>query len=104
MNNRIATCLSYVISTLAVLAVAHFCGAESHFLSIYWPVAFFALAGYDFYQSQVVEDGVSEIPAYCGNGATQKRSLGDNYVDRVIGYIFAAPIILPVRLYRALVR
>lgn len=104
MNNRILTCFAYVLSTMSVLAVAFFCGAESNFLSIYWPVAFFALAGYDFYQSQVVEDGVSEIPAYCETGSTEKRSLGDNYVDRVIGYLFVAPFVLPVRLYRVITR
>ena len=142
VNNRFATYIAYAISTLAVLAVVRFFDVGSAFVSFYWPLAFFVVAGLDFYRSQIVEDGASEVPAYlcasrvpsgvyvdqwgfarvdyfgcprqypAANQAepvndamcSQPRSLGDNYVDRVIGYIFTAPFILPVKLYQAFAR
>ena len=142
VKNRFATYLAYVVSALAVFAVVRLFNIGSEFVSFYWPAAFFAVAGLDFYKSQIVEDGASEVPAYvCASRAnsgtyvdqwgvfrvdyfgsprrfpaanqaepatdamcSQPRNLGDNYVDRVIGYVFTAPFILPVKLYQAFTR
>lgn len=138
MKNRPATYLAYALSALGVLAVAHFFDIGSQFVNFYWPAAFFVVAGLDFYKSQVVEGGASEVRAYsCSSSAqpgvyldqwgfvrvdyfgsprrlpadpanaelcSQPRSLGDNFTDRVLGYIFTAPFILPVKLYQAFKR
>lgn len=142
MKKNFATYLAYAISTIAVIAVARLFNVGSEFVSLYWPIAFFAVAGLDFYKSQVVEGGASEVRAYActprvqsglyvdqygvfhvdyfgsprmipaalpADPATQAmcnqpRSLGDNYTDRFLGYIFTAPFILPVKLYQAFTR
>jgi hypothetical protein len=137
VKNPIATYLAYAISAIGVLAVARLFNIGSEFVSFYWPAAFFVVAGLDFYKSQVVEGGASEVRAYAcssraqsgvyldswgfvrvdyfgsprripiaGDPATdamcsQPRSLGDNYTDRFLGYLFTAPFILPVKLYQA---
>lgn len=145
MKNRLASLtpyIAYAVSTLAVLAVFRFIG-DSQFLGLYWSNAFFAVAGLDFYKSQVIENGTSEVPAYvCAANAprgvyldrwgfvrvdyfgcprqypaanqadfagqnpicSQPRRPADNFVDRVVGYVFTAPFILPVRLYQAFKR
>jgi len=141
VKNHFAKYLAYALSTLAVLAVFRLLG-DSHSVGLYWSIAFFAVAGLDFYKSQVVEDGASEVPAYvCASNApsgvyldkwgfvrvdyfgsarqypaanqaasasdpicSQPRRLGDNFVDRVVGYAVTAPFILPVRLYQAFKR
>lgn len=90
MNIRnVSTPLLYAVSALAVLALAAVLKPGDAFVSIYWPVAFWALAGYDFWRSQVVENGESELD----------RSRF-SFADRFIGYIFAAPFILPARVYQ----
>lgn len=145
VKNRFATFrtyLAYAISTLVVLAIASIFNVGPEFVSFYWPAAFFAVAGLDFYKSQVVEGGASEVRAYACSSSVlpgtyvdqwgvyrvdyfgsprriptansadpataemcnQPRSLGDNYTDRFLGYIFTAPFILPVKLYQALTR
>lgn len=142
MKKNFATYIAYAISTIAVFAVARLFNVGSEFVSLYWPVAFFAVAGLDFYKSQVVEGGASEVRAYACTPRTQSgayvdqwgfcrvdyfgsprqypaanqadpatdamcsqpRSLGDNYTDRFLGYIFTAPFILPVKLYQAFTR
>lgn len=140
VKNRIATYLAYAISALGVLAFARLFNIGSEFVSFYWPAAFFVVAGLDFYKSQVVEGGASEVRAYaCSSSAqsgvyldrwgfvrvdyfgsprsipvasdpateamcSQPRSLGDNYTDRFLGYLFTAPFILPVKLYQAFKR
>ncbi len=142
VKKNFATYLAYALSTIAVIAVARLFNVGSEFVSLYWPVAFFAVAGLDFYKSQVVEGGASEVRAYAcaprmqsgvyvdqwgfcrvdyfgsprlvpaANQAdpatdamcSQPRSLGDNYTDRFLGYIFTAPFILPVKLYQAFTR
>lgn len=139
VKNRFATYLAYAVSTFVVIAVAHIFNLGSQFVNFYWPAAFIVVAGLDFYKSQVVEDGASEVRAYaCSSSAQsgvyldqwgfvrvdyfgsprripaanqadpatealcrQPRSLGDNYTDRFLGYIFTAPFILPVKLYQA---
>ncbi len=142
VNKNFATYLAYAVSTIAVFAVARLFNVGSEFVSFYWPIAFFAVAGLDFYKSQVVEGGASEVRAYACTPRTQPgvyvdqwgvfrvdyfgsprsfpaahqadpateamcsqpRSLGDNYTDRFLGYIFTAPFILPVKLYQAFTR
>lgn len=148
VKNRFATYLTYfayVLSALGVLAIARIFNIGSEFVSVYWPIAFAVVAGLDFYKSQVVEGGASEVRAYACTprtqsgvyldqwgfvrvdyfgsprriptvepaGATdeetqkmcnQPRSLGDNYTDRFLGYLFTAPFILPVKLYQAFSR
>lgn len=142
VKKNFATYLAYAISTIAVVALARLFNVGSEFVSLYWPIAFFAVAGLDFYKSQVVEGGASEVRAYActptiqsplyvdqwgvfrvdyfgsprripaalpADPATeamcsQPRSLGDNYTDRFLGYIFTAPFILPVKLYQAFTR
>lgn len=84
---NISTPILYVVSTLVVLALAALVKPGTAFLAVYWPVAFWLLVGVDFYKSQVVENGVSEL--------TPNRF---SFADRFIGYIFAAPFILPARL------
>lgn len=88
-SRNISTLILYVVSALVVLALAALVKPGAGFLSVYWPVAFWLLVGVDFYKSQVVENGESEL-------APNRFS----FADRFIGYIFAAPFILPARLYQ----
>lgn len=151
VKNRFATYLTYiayVLSALGVLAIARIFNVGSEFVNFYWPIAFIVVAGLDFYKSQVVEGGASEVRAYACTPRTQSgvyldqwgfvrvdyfgsprripiveptgstdatdaetqkmcsqpRSLGDNYTDRFLGYLFTAPFILPVKLYQAFSR
>jgi len=148
VKNRFATYLTYfayVLSALGVLAIARIFNVGTAFVNFYWPIAFIVVAGLDFYKSQVVEGGASEVRAYACTPRTQSgvyldqwgfvrvdyfgsprriptvepagstdaetqklcsqpRSLGDNYTDRFLGYLFTAPFILPVKLYQAFSR
>jgi hypothetical protein len=148
VKNRFATYLTYfayVLSALGVVAIARIFNVGSEFVNFYWPVAFIVVAGLDFYKSQVVEGGASEVRAYACTPRTQSgvyldqwgfvrvdyfgsprriptveptgstdaetqkmcsqpRSLGDNFTDRFLGYLFTAPFILPVKLYQAFSR
>ncbi len=142
VKKNFSTYIAYAISTIAVFALARLFNVGSEFVSLYWPIAFFVVAGLDFYKSQVVEGGASEVRAYAcaplrqsplyvdqwgvfhvaplgsprlvpaANQAdpateamcSQPRSLGDNYTDRFLGYLFTAPFILPVKLYQAFTR
>jgi hypothetical protein len=88
-SRNIATPILYIASALVVLALAALVKPGAAFFSLYWPVAFWLLVGVDFYKSQVVENGESEL--------TPNRF---SFADRFIGYIFVAPFILPVRLYQ----
>lgn len=154
VKNRFATYLTYfayVLSALGVVAIARIFNVGSEFVNFYWPIAFIVVAGLDFYKSQVVEGGASEVRAYACTPRTQSgvyldqwgfvrvdyfgsprriptvepagsadathatdaetqkmcsqpRSLGDNFTDRFLGYLFTAPFILPVKLYQAFSR
>lgn len=138
MKNHFRAFLAYALSAAAVLAAALLFGGP--FMEVYFPVAFFIVVALDFYRTQVVENGESEVSAYSCSGRGQrgiyqdvygflrvdyfgsprqypsttpdpltlppcetKRTLGDNFVDRFLFYIFSAPFILPVRLYQAAV-
>ena len=79
----------YTLSTVLVVAAAFLLKPGTAFLSIYWPLAFWTLVALDFYRSQVVE-----------NGATETDPKRYSFADRFIGYIFAAPFILPARALR----
>ena len=83
-----------VVSALAVVAAAVILKPSAALVSVYWAVAFWLLVGFDFYQSQVKEDGASELDS-------SKYS----FADRFLGYLFAAPVIFPARAVRfAMVR
>ncbi|MCC7530241.1 MAG: hypothetical protein IT342_17085 [Candidatus Melainabacteria bacterium] len=82
MNKNFATYLAYALSTIAVIAVARLFNVGSEFVSLYWPIAFFAVAGLDFYKSQIVEGGASEVRAY----ACAPRTQPGVYLDRW-GYV-----------------
>lgn len=136
--NTLKSFITYALSTAVVVGLACLFGAGESFLKVYWPLSFFIVAGLDFYRSQVVEGGASEVPAYaCARShrgvyldqwgfvrvdcfgspraypaatadplseppCNVKRSLGDNFVDRALGYIFVAPFIMPAKVYQAL--
>lgn len=120
----------YALSTLLVLAtisVLSSLGVSNPFLAAYVPLAFFAVAGLDFYRTQVLEGGASEVLAYARvtpsrsgvyldehgfarvarigetNGAsmsTGTASGGSSYADRFLAYLFVAPFIFPARVYQ----
>ncbi len=81
----------YGLSALLVLIAAvvlNSLGLADQFISIYMPTAFFVLAGMDFYRTQVLEDGASEVV-----------SSNYSFADRFLAYLFVAPFIMPVRVY-----
>lgn len=82
----------YGLSAIAVVLLALATEPSATVVGIYWSVAFWSLAGLDFYRSQVVENGASEVEANL-NPAPGKFS----FADRFLGYIFAAPFMLPVK-------
>ncbi len=86
--NSIPSPILYALSALAVvaLAIATNAGAGDIFTQVYWTIAFWALVAMDFYRTQVVENGESELKA----GPPK-------FADRFIGYIFVAPFIFPAR-------
>lgn len=126
-NNNLTSFVLYALSALTfvagVAAFNHF-GLSHSFLSVYVPLAFFAVVGLDFYRTQVLEDGRSEVLAYARAGCNRPGVFGDafgfvrvarigetnhpnvstatggsNFADRFIAYLFIAPFILPARLY-----
>lgn len=136
MKSQLGAFLTYALSIALVLGALSLFGGQ--YFSGYWAVAFFVVVGLDFYRTQVVENGESEVKAYaCASyghrGVYQdqwgfvrvdwfgsprqypaatpdplidappcnvERSLGDNFVDRTLFNIIAAPFILPAVLYR----
>lgn len=78
VNKNFATYLAYALSTIAVIAVARLFNVGSEFVSLYWPIAFFTVAGLDFYKSQIVEGGASEVRAY----ACAPRTQSGVYLDQ----------------------
>ncbi len=119
----------YVLSTLLVLTaitVLSSFGLSSQFLTAYVPLAFFAVAGLDFYRTQVLEGGASEARVYArvspqsccvlGNdcrhahyvginrsaSATVTASGGSSFADRFLAYLFVAPFIFPAMVYEQL--
>lgn len=76
----------YALSALAVLAAAIATNAGDFFTQVYWPIAFWALVAVDFYRTQVVENGESEL-----------KQGPPKFADRFIGYLFVAPFIFPAR-------
>ncbi len=119
----------YALSTLLVLTaitVMSSFGLSSQFLTAYVPLAFFAVAGLDFYRTQVLEDGASEARVYarvspqpwgvCGNDCGRSRYVGVNrsasttvtagsgssFADRFLAYLFVAPFIFPAKVYEQL--
>lgn len=64
MTKSIASYFVYALTALAMFAVSRLFENGAELVGLYWSVAFFAVVGMDFYKSQVVEGGVSEIPAY----------------------------------------
>ncbi len=71
VKKNFATYIAYAISTIAVIALVRLFNVGSEFVSVYWPIAFFVVAGLDFYKSQVVEGGASEVRAYACTARTQ---------------------------------
>jgi len=81
-------------AVLVALALVVF-NVNAASFGIIYAVSFWALLGLDFYKSQVVEDGASEVAAYANRGPA-----GTSLVDRFFAYLFAAPFIAPARLYQ----
>jgi hypothetical protein len=119
----------YALSTLLVLTaitVLSSLGLSSQFLTAYVPLAFFAVAGLDFYRTQVLEGGASEARVYArvspqpwgayGNDCGHSRHVGINrsesttvtarsgssFADRFLAYLFVAPFIFPAMVYERL--
>ncbi len=89
----------YGFSTLLVLTtlvVLNSCGWSNQFLAAYMPLAFFTVAGLDFYRTQVLENGASEARRFAPVIADASDS---SFADRIIGYLFVAPFIFPARVY-----
>lgn len=122
----------YAVSTLLVVfgAVAFQHAPNfSTMASVYFSVAFFTVAGLDFWRTQVKEDGQSEVAVYANAGrhcpgvcldrygfvrvpyfgerceheqntpAPAQASAGSGFADRFLGYLFAAPFIFPAKVY-----
>lgn len=77
----------YALSALAVVIALNLFHPSGTAVGVYWSVSFWLLAGADFYRSQVLEGGKSEV---------QPRS-GYSFADRFLGYLFAAPFIFPAK-------
>lgn len=75
----------YLASALAVIALSAAIRPTSAAFGWYFCVSFWSLVALDFYRSQV-----QELPV----------STRFSFEDRFIGYLFSAPFIAPVRLYR----
>lgn len=93
MKRKVATHALSASLVLVTCALLNSFGLADQFISIYMPLAFFAVAGMDFFRTQVLEDGASE-------------TVVSNYsfADRFIAYLFVAPFIMPVRVYEQVKR
>lgn len=120
----------YGVSTLVVVLAAmllQHVPAAGAIASVYLPLAFFGVFGLDFYQTQMKEDGQSEIAVYANAGAnghgvcldrfgfvrvpyfgqrcehaftpTPTASHNGGLVDRTFGYLFTSAFIFPGRVY-----
>ena len=98
MTNRVKTFGFYLASVILVVAALSAFHPSGSVVGIYWAVAFWTIAGLDFYRSQVKENGASEVVALESSFWSPQFS----YSDRFIGYIFAAPFIAPARAYQLL--
>jgi len=85
VNSRYST----VLSALVVLAVAIIAQPSGALVQWYYCLAFWTVAGLDFYRSQIRENGAGEV-----------NSQRYSYADRFVGYLFAAPLIFPARMLR----
>lgn len=100
MNTNIKNVLFDIASAIVVIALALYFQPSETVVGIYWAAAFWILTGVDFYKSQVVEDGQSEVVAHLNPAASSVRT---SLVNRILGYIFFAPFIAPARLLRMLI-
>lgn len=64
MTKSIASYLVYALMALAMFAVSRLFESGGEYIASYWSAAFIAVVALDFYKSQVLEDGASEVPAY----------------------------------------
>ncbi len=94
--NRVALYAVSAVVVALLFALAAKAGVDS-VVGIYWCAAFWALVGFDFYRTQVRENGESEVRVL--NDPIAGRSFG--LADRIIGYLFAAPFIAPAKLILA---
>jgi len=76
VTKNIAAYLVYALMALAMFVVSNLFGGQV--IGLYWSVAFFAVVGMDFYKTQVVENGASEVPAY----ACARRAPAGAYLDQ----------------------
>lgn len=79
---------AYLLSTLVVVALALLFRPAAAVVGWYWCISFWSLVALDFYSSEV-------------KGQTSTRW---SFVDRFLGYLFAAPFIFPARLLALLRR
>ena len=99
MNIRrfIASPVFTLLSALLVAAAAIALQPGTDVVGSYWALAFWTLVGIDFYRTQVVDNGESEVVEN-GKGGCNHNNY--SFADRFIGNLFVAPFIFPARLVR----
>lgn len=98
--NNITKTLTYAVSAIVVILAAVLLNPSATVAGAYWCVSFWALVGFDFFKTQVVENGESEVAVL--NEPVAGRRFG--FADRFIAYLFAAPFIAPAKLVMAFAR
>lgn len=98
--NKTTKTLAYAVSATVVILAAMLLNPSVTVAGAYWCVSFWALVGFDFWRTQVVENGESEVTALNEQVAGKSFS----FADRVIGYLFAAPFIAPAKLVMSFAR
>ncbi|MGH7485248.1 MAG: hypothetical protein ACREMY_06525 [bacterium] len=119
MSNKNIVAYALSVAAVALLAVA-MRGTQllNQAAPFYWSFAFFACAALDAYRTRNTQDVTfakvwRPRGLYLENGVLQVGALGDyieveepvaqgsTFVDRCLGYLFVAPLILPAEIYRA---
>lgn len=89
IRNLVASPLALFLSTLLMVATAVTFNPSKDVVHFYWALAFWATVGFDFYRTQVLEDGATEL--------SPDRI---RFTERFLANIFVAPFFLPARLLR----
>lgn len=85
--------LAYAVSATVVILAAVLLQPSATVVGVYYFVAFWTMVGLDFYKTQVVENGESEVAVLKEPVAGKRFS----FADRFCGYLFAAPFMLPAK-------
>jgi hypothetical protein len=84
ISSRISNSTLYVVSAIVIVALLAVFKPSVAVVGVYWCVSFWLLA---------------LVQAVVSKGDTSSVSVNYSLVDFIIGYVFAAPFILPARLY-----